>query len=313
MSAPKTLTIGAIQMESRNGDVQGNLERALPLVEQAASRGAELICLPEFLPSGYLFEEGCWDAAEPSHGSTVQWLACHAARLNVVIGTSFLETDGETFRNVFVLMGPDGEYGRVYKQDVALFENFFMESRAGSHVLATPLGNIGVGICYENLRAFLSRQLVELDTDLLLQPHSCPTLQNYLPRWAHRMFNQVIDGTAQRYAQGLGIPAVFVNKIGPFITGTPMFPYSRYRAKFPGFTAIADSDGRVLEHAKREEAVLVATVTLAPERKTHTPLKADGLWAAPLPWLARKYMEFVDWYGIRAYRANPRKAAAAKR
>lgn len=51
------LTVGAIQMESNNRDIDGNLDRALPLVEQAAGRGATLICLPEFLPSGYFFDE----------------------------------------------------------------------------------------------------------------------------------------------------------------------------------------------------------------------------------------------------------------
>lgn len=44
-------------------------------------------------------------------------------------------------------MGPDGEYGRVYKQDVAVYENFFNKGQAGSHVIEMPFVTIGVGIC----------------------------------------------------------------------------------------------------------------------------------------------------------------------
>lgn len=306
------LTVGAIQMESANQDIDGNLDRALPLVEQAARKGATLICLPEFLPSGYIFDETAWDAAEPRGGTTVQWLAHHAKRLNVTLGTSFLEADNDRFKNAFVLMGPEGEYGRVYKQDVAVFENFFMAGQSGSHVIETPFAKIGVGICYENLRAFLSKLLVKHDVDLVLQPHSCPALPGFLPRWARRIFDQEIGGTAEKYAKGLGIPAVFVNKCGPFDSPLPLFPFNRLRVPFAGFTTIADSDGTVLQKAKKEQAVLVDTVHLEPKRKTRRPLPSKGKWACSFPWIALKYMEYVDRRGKSSYRKNPRGARVAK-
>ncbi|MBW2453072.1 MAG: carbon-nitrogen hydrolase family protein [Deltaproteobacteria bacterium] len=308
----RTVVIGAIQMESRNGDVEGNLARALPLLEQAVERGAELVCLPEFLPSGYLFHERAWDAAEPSQGATAQWLVEQAKRLGVIVGTSFLEATSQGFKNVFVLTGPEGELGRVYKQDVALFENYFMEGEKGSHVIETPLGKIGVGICYENLRAFLSRLLVEHDVDLVLQPHSCPGAPSWFPRWGRRMFEEEVRGIAQRYAKGLGIPAVFVNKCGPFVSPLPMFPY-RLDSPYVGATAIVDCDGAVLERAEPRPAVLVATVQLDPARKTHRPLPARGRWVAQGPWIALRAMEWVDRRGRAAYRRNQRKVAAARR
>ncbi len=61
------LTVGAIQMESRNHDVEGNLRRAIPLLEEAAEKGATLICLPEFLPSGYVFHERSRCGSPKSH------------------------------------------------------------------------------------------------------------------------------------------------------------------------------------------------------------------------------------------------------
>lgn len=307
------LTVGAIQMESRNHDVEGNLRRAIPLVEEAAEKGATLICLPEFLPSGYVFHERMWDAAERSAGSTTRWLAEQAKRLHVTLGTSFLEARDEGFRNVFVLMGPDGEYGRVGKEDVAQYENWFTEGDPGPHVIQTPFARVGVGLCYENLRSFLSPKLFDQDADILLQPHCCPVLPGFLPMRVKRIFEEEVRHTAGRYARGLGIPVVFVNQCGFLDTPTPMFPYLPLRVPFLGHTNITDSDGTMLGHADRAPAVLVCRVNLAPQRKTHRALPSRGKWVAQMPTPFLRIMEFIDARGKAAYARNPRREAAARR
>jgi N-carbamoylputrescine amidase len=307
------LTVGAIQMESRNQDVEGNLRRAIPLVEEAAGRGAILICLPEFLPCGYVYHERMWEAAERSAGPTTRWLAEQAKRLHVTLGTSFLEVRDEGFRNVFVLMGPDGEYGRVGKEDVAVYENWFTEGDPGPHVIQTPFARVGVGICYENLRAFLSPRLVEHDADILLQPHCCPMVAGLLPARVKRIFEDEVRHTAARYARGLGIPVVFVNQCGFLNTPIPMFPFLPFRAPFLGHTNIVDSDGTMLDQAEREPAVLVRRVNLDPQRKTHRPLPSRGKWVAQMPMPFLRAMEFIDARGKAAYARNPRRAVAARR
>lgn len=304
------LTVAAIQMESKNGDVAGNLDRAVSLVEQAAAQGATLICLPEFLPSGYIFAESAWEAAEPADGPTVKWLQGLASRLKVTIGTSFLEAVDGGFINTFVLMGPDREYGRVHKQEPALFENYFTEGRPGSHVIQTPIGRVGVGICYENMRAFLSRLLVEHDADILLQPHSCPGLPSHYPGPILRIFDGLIHQAPVRYAEGLGIPTVFTNKCGQFDTPLPTLPLIRHKAPFIGLTAIVDSDGKVLARAEREQAVLVATVHLDPGRKTGRPLPAHGYWAVKAPLVMRKFIDLTAGLGRSWYIRNKKKVAA---
>lgn len=55
-SLPRTLTVAALQLNSANFDIEGNLKRAVPYVESAARDGAKLILLPEFYSSGYLAE-----------------------------------------------------------------------------------------------------------------------------------------------------------------------------------------------------------------------------------------------------------------
>jgi N-carbamoylputrescine amidase len=89
---PQTLTVAALQLNSANDDVAGNLARAVPHLEAAASAGARLILLPELYSSGYVFERGLWRAAERlADGPTRTWLSAHAARLGAHIGTTILE------------------------------------------------------------------------------------------------------------------------------------------------------------------------------------------------------------------------------
>lgn len=307
------LKVAAIQMESRNHDIGGNLARATPLVEQAARAGAELICLPELLPSGYSYDETAWDAAEVADGPTAEWLAELASRLEVMVGTSFIEIAGDGFRNTFVLRGPQGELGRVCKQDVAVFENYFMEGSSGPHVIDTPLGRIGVGICYENQRAFLSRLFVEHDVDLVLQPHSCPGLSVFAPRWARRAAEGIIHRTPRRYAVGLGVPVVMANKCGPFVSPLPGLGGIPYRAPFCGGSAVVDSDGSVLAQVGPEPAVLIRSVRLSAARKTHRALPAKGLWASEVPWPVTQLAELIDARGQASYAKNPRRITAARR
>lgn len=306
------LTVGAVQMESRNGDVKGNLLRAIPLVKHAAELGARLICLPELLPSGYIFDRTAWDAAEDSNGPTVQWLAELAGQLNATIGTSFLERFREGFRNTFVLMGPDGEYGRVYKRDLSIFEKFITEGVEGSHAIDTPMGRIGVGICFENFRAFLSRDLAENNVDILLQPHSCPDISRYFPSSIGSRLRNNVFNTARLYAVGLGIPSVFANKCGQFRSPAPIIPYMSIRAPFLGHSAIVDSNGNVLCRAEQETGILVETVVLDPDRKTGRPLPANGDWVVQVPLLFLWLSELIGWAGQRSYARNKQRILAVQ-
>ena len=309
----REVTVASVQMECRNFDVGGNLRRAEGFIEQAAQAGAELVLLPEFMPCGYLYDEAAWQAAEPAGGITDTWLIEKARRHNLLIGTSYLEARGEHFYNRFSLAGPDGILGAVCKQDVAYFENFFNAAEVGPHCIDTVLGRIGVGICYENTRAFLSQRLVEADVDLVLQPHSTPALPRSTPGFVQRSYARTMR-TAAAYARSLGLPVVHANKVGPFVSPRPIFPGGRYRSWFIGGSSIYDSDGQARAAAPdgAGEEVLVATVTLDAARKTHRPLPAVGKWIESGSPMSHWWLEQIAKRGRRSYLRNPRRAAAAR-
>jgi len=272
----RVVRVAAVQMESKNGLVEANLEHATPLVEQAAREGARLILLPEFMPTGYIFTTAIWDGAEPTNGLTVQWLKANSKRLGVWLGTSFLEADGEHFFNTFVLTTPEGgEAGRVRKQTVAAFEAFFTKDGPGPHVMDTELGKIGVGICYENQLSYIPQIMYRESADLLLMPHSYPII-------AQMMFS--LGELAPRYARLLDIPSIVCNKCGRWQAVYPGLPFYKADSRFPGLSTIADSDGSIKAQLKDEERVIVADVTLEPGRKTRQAPQGHGRWAGKGPW-----------------------------
>ncbi|MFH1887959.1 MAG: carbon-nitrogen hydrolase family protein [Pseudomonadota bacterium] len=277
----RTLRVAAVQLASMNHDVSGNLSRAMPLLDEAARQGARLILLPEFLPTGYIFHPSIWDAAEPASGPTARWLSENARRLGVYVGTSFLEADGEDFYNTFVLAGPDGaELGRVRKQTPAAAEAFFTRGEDGTHVISTPLGNIGVGICFENQLAYIPRLMHEHGADILLMPHSAPTPALPLfKKFGAGVWERLLASTPGNLARALGIPALFVNKCGPWQSPLPFFPLFPQKSRFPGRSVIVDADGQVVKSLGDGPGVAVADLVLDPQRKAPAPPKTHGRWS----------------------------------
>ena len=294
----RIVKVAAVQIESKNGLVEANLEHAKPLIEQAAKGGAQLVLLPEFMPTGYIFTTAIWDGAEPKHGPTVQWLKENSKRLGVWLGTSFLEADGEDFFNTFVLATPEGkEAGRVRKQTPAAYEAFFTRGGQGAHVMDTELGRIGVGICYENQLSYIPRIMYENSVDLLLMPHSYPAIAQMA---------MSLGDLAQRYARLLGIPAVVCNKSGPWRSPYPGIPFYTANSHFPGLSTIADSDGSVKAQLGNEEKAIIAAVTFDPILKTHEVPRSGGRWAWKGPWIRNgaRLMEVLGrlWYRMSSER-----------
>jgi N-carbamoylputrescine amidase len=315
---PAVLLVGGVQVESENGQIEANLARALPLVEDGASRGARLILLPEFLPTGYVYTSAIWDAAEPREGPTVEWLKQHARRLSIYLGTSYLEADGDDFYNTFVLATPEGgEAGRVRKETPAAFEAFFTLGEAGPHVIETEIGRIGVSICYENQLAYASQLMFAHSVDLMLMPHSAP-----VPAASALVANRHIDQYITRlrdlasvYASLLGIPVLKVNKCGPWESPLPGLPFLPQRSYFPGLSTIADSDGSVKAQLEDAAGVIVEDVLLDPARKAAEPPQTQSRWFGPAPWPTQAFVisEVVGalWYRLSGERRRRARAISS--
>ena len=305
------LRVATVQMESANGMLTGNLERAVSFVEEAARDGAELILLPEFLATGYAWTTDIWNAAEPAVGPTVEWLSRTSSRFQVWLGASFLEAEGDDFYNTFVLTAPDGsEAGRVRKQSPALWEAFFFRGQAGPHVIDTALGRIGVGICYDNYLAYFPRLMYEQCVDLILMPHSAASFSEMFPfcRDTIELFQRDLRELPAHHAQLLGVPAIMSNKCGPWHSGKAR----QAPANFLGSSAIVDSDGTVVRQLREEEQVLVADVTLDPARKRTSPPPSFGRWARKTSFWRNIVCWFPECAGSLCYRMSAARRVEAR-
>jgi N-carbamoylputrescine amidase len=302
----RKLRVAAVQMESVNSDIEANLKKATGMAEEAAERGARLIVLPEFMATGYVYTKEIWAAGEPKQGPTVQWLKESAGHLQAWMGASFLEAEGEDFFNTFVLVGPDGkEEGRVRKQTPAFAEAYFTKGDSGPHVIESDLGRIGVGICYENSLAYIPRLMCSQSVDLMLMPHSAPSpMPNFMfPAKAVARYNDNLRGLAEQYSKLLGVPAIMINKTGPWESKIPFMPWLKQHSSFPGFSAIADSDGRLKAQLGDEEAVIVEDILMDPERKRTAEPETFGRWATKVP-LVENQFRIIEGVGKLWYAAS---------
>jgi len=154
------LLAAAVQMTS-TADVARNLDAAERLVDEAATRGARFVALPENF--GFLRAEGEPVAgAQPLDGPWVARMAevARRHRLTLLLGSLPEAIAGEArVHNTSVLLGPDGGTLAVYRK-IHLFDvdlpgmEHLKESKAvrpGAEVVVadTPFGRLGLSICYD--------------------------------------------------------------------------------------------------------------------------------------------------------------------
>lgn len=308
----RQLRVAAVQVDCKPGQLQENLQHAAYYIEIAASRSAQVVLLPELMPSGYLLTEEIWNCAEPMSGSSVTWLSKLAMQLKIFLGTSFLEVEGEDFFNTFVLAGPDGEIcGRVRKAPPASVEAYFYRAGSDGHILDTPIGRIGVGICYENLLFERLLDLYKASVDLVLQPAAAGRLRPFIPGDIDR-FDRMVARIAPQYAECLGVPVILANRTGPIHTEMPD-GMPEFNSTFPGLSMIVDSDGTVRAKLDEKEGIIIEQIHLDPTRKNkEMPHPYGEMWSFPVPWYAFIWPQ-TQKRGEEVYQQNERRKALASK
>lgn len=160
MSSPSDAVTGSglvklacVQMQPSFGDVASNTARTLQFIERAADQGANLVVLPELCNTGYVFStrEEAFAVAEtiPDGPTVTAWRQCAARhRLHLVAG--ICERSGSKLYNSAVVIGPTGYLGTFRKVHLWNEENLYFEpGDLGFPVFHTPIGRLGVAICYD--------------------------------------------------------------------------------------------------------------------------------------------------------------------
>ncbi len=148
-----SLVVACLQLRPAFGDVSKNVTRSLEAIDRAASQRARLVVLPELYNTGYVFasrDEAFALAESIPDGPTTQAWAERAARHRLYIVAGICERSGDKLYNSAVVIGPDGYIGTFRKVHLWNEEALYFEpGDLGFPVFNTPIGRIGVAICYD--------------------------------------------------------------------------------------------------------------------------------------------------------------------
>jgi len=242
------MRVAVAQIEPRLGENHRNLETCLARLEQAVAAGAELLVLPECAIPGYMFDsaEEAEPFAEEIPGPSTESLVDACRRLGAHVVCGLLERDGDLLYNAAVLAGPDGLVGKYRKTHLPFLGVDRFTARGDEFpVYDTPLGRIGLEICYDLRFPEATRTLALRGAEIVAHPTNFPV--------AARIQTELI--TVARAAENR-IFLLTANRVG-----------RERRAEFCGWSQIVDPYGRRLAEAgETEEALLVAEIDLEQAR-----------------------------------------------
>jgi predicted amidohydrolase len=173
------MRVAAVQMTSVM-QVEPNLARARELLEQAAGRGATLAVLPENFALMARRERDKREIAEDEGDGPIQSMLASSAldlRMTIVGGTVPLKVPGEQrVAPASLVYGPDGQrigrYDKIHLFDVNVpgaseshRESAGMVPGRRVTVLDTPVGRLGVAVCYDLRFPELFRRMGELGAE----------------------------------------------------------------------------------------------------------------------------------------------------
>ena len=175
------ISVAVIQMDAQD-NIDDNRNRAVAMVDEAASRGARLVVLPEvFVHLDALDKMKA--AAETIPGPTSTLLQDVARRNKIhLVGGSFFEktTEEDKVYNTNLFLGPDGSILSVYRKihlfeidapgEVVFDEAQVIESGKEVVIADSPFGVIGFTICYDVRFPELYRALADRQADIITVP-----------------------------------------------------------------------------------------------------------------------------------------------
>jgi deaminated glutathione amidase len=254
---------GAVQLNSTD-DLDRNLATADRLVREAASKGAELVVLPEkwsVLGTAEQMAAG----AQPLDGTCIAWARAVASELGIdLLAGSIVErvAGQDKSANTSVHVGPSGEIRGVYRKihmfDVEVDGVVYAESREeepGTELVVSELAGgtrLGMSVCYDVRFPELYRILAVRGAEVIAVP-SAFTLATTRDHWEVLVRARAIENQCF---------VVAANQIGAHPPGN----------RSGGRSLIVDPWGLVLATAPDEETAIVADLDFDHQREIRARL-----------------------------------------
>lgn len=253
----RTVTAAVIQT-APNANPEYNLNQAESLVRKAATKGAQIILLPELFETPYFCQERRYESyalAKPvEENPAVIRFSKVAKELQVVLPISIYEKAGTVLYNSVVILDADGSILGTYRKTHIPDDHFYQEKfyftpgNTGFRVWNTRYGKIGVGICWDQWFPEAARSMSLLGAELLLYPTAIgsePILEvDSAPHWQRCM---------QGHSAANLMPVLAANRVGIETIEPDMDnQYQKSSLNFYGTSFMTDGTGAVVEQLSRD-------------------------------------------------------------
>jgi len=283
-------TVGIIQ-DSASDDAAATVAASVERIREAASRGAQIICLKELFNAPYFCKsQKCerFDLAEPIPGPTTDTMQSLAKELGVVLIVPVFEKQAPgVYRNSAAIIDADGSLLGIYRKmhipdDPLFYEKYYFapgdatkddridaignvaKQASGFRVWNTKFAKIGVLICWVQWYPEAARITSLLGADILFYP----TAIGWHPAEKAEFGQAQVEAwrTMQRsHAIANGVFVASPNRVGhedePGTDGIEFFghsfiadPFGRLLADAPNTTTeilIAKCDPKLIEETRR--------------------------------------------------------------
>ena len=257
----------AVIQTSYSRDMQANIDKTIGFIEEAASRGGQIILPPELFQNIYFCatqEESWFEHAYPAteHPCVTQ-IQPLAKKLGVVVPVSIFERDGPHTYNSVVIVDDAGDIMGIYRKshlpDGPGYQEkyYFRPGQTGFKVWKTRFGCIGVGICWDQWFPEAARMMMLQGAELLLYPSAIGSEPQDDKLDTSKMWQRVMQG----HAVSNIVPVIAANRIGREEgLGAPQ--------TFYGQSFIADHTGEIVSAlGDSEEGIIVHEFDLAYHKK----------------------------------------------
>ena len=268
---PEKFKVGLVQM-STTADPEQNLRRALDYVCDAASRGAQVVCLPELFQTQYFCQRedaALFDLAEQIPGPTTAKLSELAKQLKVVLVASIFEKRAAgVYHNTAAMFDADGKLLGLYRKmhipdDPLYYEKYyFTPGDLGFRAFDTGVGRIGTLVCWDQWYPEGARITAMQGAQVLFYPTAIgwhPSEKAEFGIAQHDAWR-----TIQRaHAIANGVYVAVVNRVGHETGDIRGNCVPGAGLEFWGGSFICDPFGRVIAEASHDkEEILIGEVDL---------------------------------------------------
>jgi N-carbamoylputrescine amidase len=271
-----------------------NLKKAIELINSAAKKGAQIVCLQELFRSQYFCQTEnieLFSLAETIPGPSTDTLSKVARQNKIVIVASLFEKRAAgVYHNTAVILDSNGKIAGKYRKmhipdDPLYYEKFyFTPGDLGFRTHDTEYGKVGALVCWDQWFPEAARLTALSGAQFLFYPTAIGWLPNEQPTMNEAQ-HSAWETIQRAHAIANGVYVVVVNRVG-----------REGELTFWGQSFVADPFGRILAKASADqEEVLIVDCDLDKIEETrqnwpflrdrridfYTPLSARFLESTP--------------------------------